>query len=233
MIELTVATWNIRKCVGLDRRRDPARIAEGIAALGADVVALQEADKRLGDRPAALSEADIAAGTDLRAVEIPGSGRSLGFHGNAVLVAPHVTVEAVKALDLPGLEPRGALVVGLSVAGRRLALAAVHLGLTRAFRRRQLEEIVARLPEGPESTIILGDFNEWRGETGLEPLVGFDVHAPGPTFHSARPVAPLDRLATRGGLSVGAVEVVRTPLTRMASDHLPVRAALRFANPSE
>ena len=113
MIELTVATWNIRKCVGLDRRRDPARIAEGIAALGADVVALQEADKRLGDRPAALSEADIAAGTDLRAVEIPGSGRSLGFHGNAVLVAPHVTVEAVKALDLPGLEPRGALVVGL------------------------------------------------------------------------------------------------------------------------
>lgn len=54
MDELKLASWNIRKCVGLDRRRDPRRVAGVLAELDADVVVLQEADKRLGRRPAAL-----------------------------------------------------------------------------------------------------------------------------------------------------------------------------------
>jgi endonuclease/exonuclease/phosphatase family metal-dependent hydrolase len=54
---IRLASWNIRKCVGLDRRRDPHRVARVLAGIGADVVALQEADRRLGKRPAALPAA--------------------------------------------------------------------------------------------------------------------------------------------------------------------------------
>ena len=57
--QLKLATWNIRKCVGLDRRRDPHRVAGVIAGLEADVVALQEADKRLGVRPCSLVASEI------------------------------------------------------------------------------------------------------------------------------------------------------------------------------
>ena len=62
---LKIASWNIRKCVGLDRRRDPVRVAGVIAGLEADAVALQEADHRLGRRPAALTPEVIEGETGL------------------------------------------------------------------------------------------------------------------------------------------------------------------------
>jgi endonuclease/exonuclease/phosphatase family metal-dependent hydrolase len=44
MPALKVATYNIRKCVGTDRRRQPERILAVLAEIDADIVALQEAD---------------------------------------------------------------------------------------------------------------------------------------------------------------------------------------------
>jgi endonuclease/exonuclease/phosphatase family metal-dependent hydrolase len=41
-IRIRLATYNIHKCRGLDRRTSPQRIAAVIAELDADVVALQE-----------------------------------------------------------------------------------------------------------------------------------------------------------------------------------------------
>src|SRR5258706_537126 len=43
---ISVATYNIHRCIGLDRIRDPARIANVIGELGADVIGLQEVDAR-------------------------------------------------------------------------------------------------------------------------------------------------------------------------------------------
>ena len=65
MTALRIASYNIRKCVGLDRRRDPERVLGVIAGLGADIVALQEADRRLGARPSTLDPARIGAVTGL------------------------------------------------------------------------------------------------------------------------------------------------------------------------
>src|SRR5512133_2807616 len=39
---IRIATYNIHKCRGMDRRIDPDRIAEVIRQLDADVIALQE-----------------------------------------------------------------------------------------------------------------------------------------------------------------------------------------------
>ena len=107
---IRLASYNIRKCVGLDRRRKPERIIDVINGLDADVVALQEADRRLGDRPAALPARLIEEHTDFRVVSRKPAGPSLGSHGNAVLVHKNVNVTNVFHLDLPGTEPRGAVV---------------------------------------------------------------------------------------------------------------------------
>ncbi|MEP5759424.1 MAG: endonuclease/exonuclease/phosphatase family protein, partial [Litoreibacter sp.] len=192
---IRLATWNIRKCVGLDRKRDPHRVAHTIAGLEADVMVLQEADKRLGSRPAALTRDIVENETGLRPVDVGGHEASIGFHGNAVLLAPELEMTDCLSVHLPGIEPRGALILDLE-GKASVRVVAVHLGLMRSSRRAQLAAIRARLSGLPDRpTAVLGDFNEWSQRRGLEPLTGFEVHAPGLSFHAARPVAALDRIA--------------------------------------
>ncbi len=221
---IRVVSWNIRKAVGLDWRRDPFRVARVVAALGADIVALQEADKRLGRRPAALPPEAVAE-TGLVPVAVA-DGPSLGWHGNAVLVRPDWPARHTHRVDLPGIEPRGALLTEIATPGGPLTLAATHLGLDRFSRQRQLRALLNAIGPGRlADAIILGDLNEWSPARGLGPLVrDFDVRAPGPSFHAARPVAPLDRIAVGRGWEVLDQGVIDGAVAARASDHLPVWA---------
>lgn len=228
-----VASYNIRKCIGLDRKRRPGRTLDVIAALDADVVALQEADKRLGNRPATLDRAEIGRSTDLEPVELAINDTSLGWHGNAILVRKGVTVQAVDRIEMPGFEPRGAVLVELVMAIGPMRIIATHLGLTRQMRRAQLQTIVESVGlRAAMPTLVLGDFNEWMADRGLEPLqADFAVHAPGRSFHAARPVAALDRIAASKGLRLLDAGVTETEKTRRASDHLPVWAEFKVDQP--
>ena len=51
---ITVASYNMRKAIGLDRRRDPHRVLDVLQEIDADIVALQEADQRFGGRGSAV-----------------------------------------------------------------------------------------------------------------------------------------------------------------------------------
>src|SRR3546814_3730963 len=51
---IRVASYNMRKGIGLDRRRDPGRVLSVLRELDADIVALQEADRRFGTRASAI-----------------------------------------------------------------------------------------------------------------------------------------------------------------------------------
>ena len=73
-----IATYNLQKCVGLDMRRRPDRSLSVIAALDADLVVLQEADKRLPPRPAALPH-DMAEQDGWRILPFGAPGGSLGL----------------------------------------------------------------------------------------------------------------------------------------------------------
>ena len=57
LMRLTFASYNIHKAVGLDGRRDPDRIIAVLRELDADIIALQEADRRFGERETALPRA--------------------------------------------------------------------------------------------------------------------------------------------------------------------------------
>ena len=225
-----MASYNVRKAIGTDRRRDPHRVLEVIEGLGADVVALQEADRRLGPRPAALPRDMIREMTGLVPLDLGQSAVSLGSHGNAILVRAEVArgLSGLRRLDLPGFEPRGAVIADLDTPLGRLQVCGAHLGLLRPSRRRQLAVLRGALEGG--AAVLMGDFNEPSRRRGFEALgPAFRVHAPGPSFHARRPVVALDRIALAGGLGIARMGVSKHPLARRASDHLPIWAELELA----
>ena len=224
--KLRIASYNIRKAVGLDYRRDPMRVLGIINQLDADVVAVQEVDKRLGDRPGVFDRKRLEEESDFVVADLAQNDVSLGWHGNAILVRRDLTIHEVGHIDLPGLEPRGAVRVDFSRDDAHVAFVGTHLGLLRPYRRRQLETIRAHL-EMHETvrTLIAGDFNEWSEGIGLEPIEGdFDIVSPGLSFHAARPMASLDKFALGPGLKLAEAGVEEGAVARMASDHLPVWA---------
>ncbi|WP_108814515.1 endonuclease/exonuclease/phosphatase family protein [Loktanella sp. Alg231-35] len=216
-----IASYNIRKAHGLDGRRDPGRVLDVLNDLDADVIALQEADNRLGERPAALPRDMIDRHTDFDVVPTAVNDVSLGWHGNAVLVRRGTQVAVTSRITLPGLEPRGAVAVKLA---NELTVVGVHLGLLRSSRRRQLATIAARLGNMARA-IVIGDMNEWAQTRGFEALAeDFTLHSPGRTFHAARPIAALDRVALTHDLTLHDAGVEEGVLAKRASDHLPIWA---------
>jgi len=218
---IRVASYNMHKARGLDQRRRPERIVQVINGLGADVVALQEADKRLGPRHPALPRKMIETETDFELVEVSANGISIGWHGNAVLVRKGLSVRDTQRLDLPGLEPRGAVRVTLGI-GTGVNVVATHLGLLRRDRRAQLAVLNDATAKDAQ-VVIAGDFNEWSMRKGFEPLAErFETHSPGRSFHARRPIAALDRFALSRGIEMRDAGVEQGALARIASDHLPI-----------
>lgn len=224
---LRIASYNLQKCVGMDMRRRPDRTLQVINALGADLVVLQEVDKRLPPRPAALPH-DLIETNGWQALPFGQPGGSLGWHGNAMLMKPGIDILDTSRLDLPGLEPRGAILAELETALGAVRLIGVHLGLLRRFRLLQLMAITRELRRRPEMpTLIAGDFNEWGPKTALDAATpGLDFVDPGHSFPSPRPVAALDSFALSRHLRVIQSQVHRERPAATASDHLPVWAEI-------
>lgn len=256
---ITIASYNMRKAVGLDRRRDPARVLRVLAEIDADIVALQEADRRVGTRAAALPHAmiddhglyrvvdfnvthtkmlgkihsDIAARMPQHALTAPFRRldfRNLGWHGNALLVKPGVEIIDIEAIRLPTVEPRGAVMAELVIHGRELRIIGMHLDLSGLRRRQQVVKILENIEQRHRTmpTIVMGDTNEWRVKSGT--LRAFDerfaIADCGPSFHSRKPVVPLDRIIVDRRFGIEEAGVHMSEAARQASDHLPIWARI-------
>lgn len=228
--EIALASWNIRAGLGRDLKRRPLRTIEVISALHADLVVLQEADFRRHPRSAALPIMSGRIGP-YEVVDLTPTGVGLGWHGIAVLKQPEITVDAIRRIDLPALEPRGAAIVDLTIKGQPVRIVGVHLGLLRGNRRKQIAFIADQLADMEKlPTIIAGDFNEWREKKGFETLPDWlRTHSPGPTFPAGRPLLKLDKVAMTGDITLLDSAVVGDPRARIASDHRPIRARFRLA----
>ncbi|MCE8009295.1 endonuclease/exonuclease/phosphatase family protein [Aestuariivita sp.] len=226
---IRVASYNIQKCIGTDLRRKPTRILRVLRALGAQIVTLQEADKRLPPRPAALP-AFALRDEGWQIVPLGGAG-SLGWHGNAILYRGGPELMRADRLILPGLEPRGAVLAEFETPLGRLRVIGLHLGLVAQWRRRQLHALMRlSAPRDPVPTIWAGDFNDWdRGPLLDRAAPAMHFLPPDPSFPAPAPVAPLDRIAVSSGLHVSAHGVHTARPARIASDHLPIWADLTRA----
>jgi len=226
-----VASYNVHKCVGADRRFDPERTLKVIHEIDADIMALQEADTRFGERTGLLDLSRLERETGLVPVPVAGATKAHGWHGNVVLFKQG-TVRDVHQVNLPGLEPRGALVAEIELArGGVLRVIAAHFGLLRHSRAQQARMIVDLMTSREEvPTILLGDFNEWRlgNRSSLNTFhSAFGPQPPAvPSFPSSLPILALDRImANRSGM-LATVDAHDTPLARVASDHLPIKTML-------
>ena len=122
---LRLASYNVHRAIGRDRRCEPQRILDVIREIDPDVVALQEVEAHDsgGDMLAWLARETgmcAIAGTTLR--------RHDGSYGNGLLTRCEVKAIELVDLSFPKREPRGAIAADLQLDDTgSLRIVATHL----------------------------------------------------------------------------------------------------------
>jgi endonuclease/exonuclease/phosphatase family metal-dependent hydrolase len=229
---MRVATYNIRHGRGTDEVLDLGRTARAIAALDADIVALQEVDEQVG-RSGGVDEAATL-------------GRALGMHhafgsfmdydggryGLAIL--SRWPIESATTWRLPtGNEPRVALAIDVDPPGiGPCTIVDVHFDWVQddGFRFAQAEAVAERLATLDRPWILLGDFNDTPGTRTRRLLAGLGIEGRSPedgsnTWPATAPTVDIDTIIAGPGDAWSGFGR-RVGSETMASDHRPVTAEL-------
>ena len=235
---LRILTYNVHRCVGTDRRLDVGRVAEVIAAQSPHIVALQELDVGRA-RTGGVDQAHRLAQRLGMAFHFNAALRvEEELYGDAILTA--LPERLVKAGPIPGhprfgrLEPRGAVWIAVRIAGGELHVINTHLGLAPGEQRVQAAALagpdwVGGAPAGAPR-VLLGDMNATPRSVAYRSFAAqlkdarrvARVSLRAPTFPSTFPVLPIDHVFVGAAVPVEAVRTPLDPLTRLASDHLPL-----------
>lgn len=230
---MRVLSYNMHKGIGgRDRRYHLARIIDVIDAENPDLVCLQEVDRhvprsRFDDQPRLLAEYFNAAAHLFQ----PNVHLRSGGYGNLILSRWPLLRRHQISLRLKAKKPRGAQLAVVDTPEGPLHLVNLHLGLAEQERHWQIGHLLGHhLFREADSlpTILVGDYNDWRNTLPRAALghLGFlHVTAPASRFRSFPaylPLGSLDKMFVRGTVFVRHVRVVRSALTRRASDHLPL-----------
>ena len=229
MQRFSVLSYNIHECVGSDRCRNPARIAEVIKQSGAQIIGLQEVRSDSCGIDELHQMNYLAAATGFKAIPGPAVERSNGHFGNVLLTS--YKIRHVRNLNLTyrRCEPRGAIDADLEIDGEIVRVIVTHLGLLPVERRFQVKKLLLALAEERSRIVILiSDFNEWlptgRSLRSIHSRLGKTALVR--TFPSAFPIFALDRIWGSPPASLARISCLRNPLARMASDHLPLKAVI-------
>lgn len=243
---LRLMTYNVHRCVGMDGKLSPERVARIIARQAPDIVALQELDVdriRTGKVDQARQIADLLA---MDYHFHPAIHLAEERYGNAVL--SRLPMRLVRADILPGipgrvrLEPRGALWVAIDCGSTEIQVITTHLGLQSAERQRQIKALLGSdwlgNPACQRPRILCGDLNAGPNSSECRALqtqlhdvqLRFGSHRPAGTFFSRFPRARIDHIFLDPTLKVTDIVVPRTELTKLASDHLPLITEFQLPN---
>jgi endonuclease/exonuclease/phosphatase family metal-dependent hydrolase len=120
-----------------------------------------------------------------------------------------------------------------------------HLGLRRHERLAQVNALLGPdwlgHPSCREPVIVTGDFNAVPGSRAYRRMaerlcdaqLAPHIRRPRATFPVGLPFLRIDHVFVSRSIEVTRVETLRTPLTRRASDHLPLLVDFRVLAPSE
>lgn len=235
-----VATYNVHKCRGLDGRVRPDRIAQVLAELDADVVALQEVvcieGKGLEHHQARYVAEELGYYAEL------GENRRHkgGAYGNVLLSRFPILNPQNYDISARGRERRGCLKADIHIAnGAILHFFNIHMGTSFFERRRQARKLVdlgvLADSELPGTRIVLGDFNEWT--RGLASRL-FKSHFQSAdirhhlgrarTYPGVLPLLHLDHIYFDTAIHLERLSLHRSRAALVASDHLPLVADFRI-----
>jgi endonuclease/exonuclease/phosphatase family metal-dependent hydrolase len=226
-----VLTYNIHHAEGLDGRVDVPRIAAVITNSGADLVALQEVDRRLPRTQLLDLPAELARLTGLTCVFSNNYAFQGGEYGNAILSRfPIVSATNTHYRMLGPGEPRGLLRSVVRVGGREIVFAVTHLDhrtndAERLSNVADLHSLVAEASGRP--VLLCGDFNdtpESRLHARLKErfLEAWEITGQGPgfTIPSEKPRKRIDFQWVNQGAPL--VPRKAWVIATEASDHLPL-----------
>lgn len=233
-----IMTYNVHRCLGVDRRLDVGRIAAVIAAHEPDIVALQEVDVGRARTRGVDQAGEIAQRLGMISRFHPALKVEEELYGDAILT--DLPERLIRAGPLPGhpriptLEPRGALWVAITVGGIEIEVLNTHLGLVPREQQLQAKALKGEqwlgAPGRRAPLIVVGDFNCGRRSAPCRTLLHglHDARALArsarstATFPSAMPMRRIDHVFVSGEIRVTSVSVATDAQTRRASDHLPL-----------
>jgi endonuclease/exonuclease/phosphatase family metal-dependent hydrolase len=236
---LKLMTYNIHSGVGLDKRYDLGRIRRVLDEERPDVAALQELEcgsvPTSYDDQANLLAGDLALSSSFCATRPAGRGS----FGIGVLSAFPVLHQQQYDLSFPAArEPRSCQRVDLEVfPGAVLHVFNCHLGLgvrERTFQRKQMvSDAILLSKELRNPVVVMGDLNDRPIPVVHRALRKHFIDAftaigkrGGPTFKAGPVSLRLDHIYLSEGIRVLECRVRNDELTRIASDHRPVIAAV-------
>ncbi|HYO55069.1 endonuclease/exonuclease/phosphatase family protein [Archangium sp.] len=241
-MELTLVSYNIHSGIGTDGRFDLHRVGAVLREIHADIIALQEVGDYRGVTPREDQPEHLADMLGLHMAFGPNVVRNGRRYGNAILSRLPILKSKNYDLSVGHREPRGALRCDLDLGnGRQLHVFCLHLGLSMSERRRQesllLSADILRDAVRNDPVVVCGDFNYW-GPGAVRGLVRQAIHDVAlelgsrvRTYHSRFPMLRLDRIYVDYGVKPLVLHSHRTPLSTVASDHLPL--VMRFEAPLE
>lgn len=240
MTRFRIATYNIHKARGLDGRVRIERIARVLAAIDADIVALQEVVSHEGATIQDHQAGYLAERLGCRYAIGETRRHRGGVYGNVTL--SRSDFEAIRHLDLTveGREERGVLRTDIRLGGQLLHIFNLHLGTAHRERRTQavrlMDADVLKAIDIAGPRIVLGDFNEWTHGLVTRTLAA-EFHLTDLRNHIRRtrsypiflPLLNLDHIYFDPHLRIESAGFVRSGISLVASDHLPLVADFTIA----
>ena len=236
MRRIRIATYNIHKCVGVDRKYSPERIADVLRETEADLIALQEVLWRSNGNKRHHQAEFLARELDMDFRLGRNREHHGGDYGNATLSRFPIASYHNHDITIRRYEPRGSLCTDVEVnSSRQLHFVNLHMGTSYFERRRQVLELLAdRVLDEPNRVgrrIIAGDFNEWtKGLTTRLFRSQFETVDPKlhlgttRTFPGIMPLLHLDHVYFDPAFKLKSAAVHKSKLALLASDHLPIVA---------
>jgi endonuclease/exonuclease/phosphatase family metal-dependent hydrolase len=239
-----VATYNIHKCRGFDRRTSPERIIAVIKQLDADILCLQEVVDA-PDGPQIFDQAGMIARALPEYAWCFGTNRPShgGNYGNMTLTRLPLRHWKNHNLTHRKREERGVLQAEIDIGSdRTVHVFNVHLGTSYTERRAQAAHLLSSEVLGQrellEPRLVVGDFNEWtRGLTTKLLRRSFQTFRPQHwlrfprTFPGMLPLLSLDHFYYEPPLELNDTRLFRNRQALVGSDHLPLVAEF-WVNPA-